>query len=451
VNKWELSRRELLKQLGVGAACLPLLSATKSYAQPTKFPKRFICHLQTEGYRMASWVPKEGALATQTLPDSTSPLEAWKSELIFLTNLSNPKFPGGARWGHGTYGQIFTAGAVDPNSGNGKEYWEPTVLSVDQVVANGIKEKAPHLALPTLPMEVKVGGGGFPGAKRCFWSGPKQPVTPESDPYKTYAQLFGADPAAAKLVAERRSLLDFVGGDLDRFATRLGTEDRTTIRGHLQTVRDLERRLGGQKGTIGRWSGDPSQPIDIKANANVPLLLTLQFELMVAALKSDVTRVGTMQLGDATGGAIVFDFIPGVPRMGNGYQPLRDWHDLGHRPIRDGVPDGDDKAKVDKWTMGKLAELLGLLKGSAEGPGTMLDNTLVLWGNHMEDGENHGAQKIPWILAGSCQGYFKTGRCLTNTGRAINGVLTEVCNAMDVKIETFNDPEHGKPMPELRA
>ena len=91
--------------------------------------------------------------------------------------------------------------------------------------------------------------------------------------------------------------------------------------------------------TRGAWTGDPAQPIDVRANASVPLLLTLHFELMVAALKSDVTRVGTMQFGDATGGAIVFDFVSGVPRIGNGYQPFRDWHDLGHQPVRAGVPD----------------------------------------------------------------------------------------------------------------
>jgi hypothetical protein len=458
MTNWELSRRKLLQALGVGAGCLPLLQATRSYAQAARFPKRFICHLQTEGYRMPAWLPKDGPLASQTLPDSTSPLEPYKDLLIILGNLGNPRFPGCAKWGHGSYGQIFTGGAVDPNSGNGKEYWEPTVLSVDQVIANGIMKAAPMVSRPTLPVEVKVGGGGFPGSKRCFWSGPKQPVTPEPDPYKIYAQVFGgkppgmmADPATDKLTAERKSLLDFVGKDLERFATRLGNEDKIVIAGHLQSIRDIEKSLAGQKGTIGAWSGDPAKPIDIKANANVPQLLTLHFELMVAALKSDVTRVGTMQFGDATGGAIVFDFVPGVPRMGNGYQPLRDWHDLGHRPVRAGAADGDDKAKVDKWSMGKFAEVLKMLKGTPEGTGTMMDNTLVLWANHMEDGSTHGATKVPWILAGSAQGYFKTGQCLGNSGRAINAVLTEVCNAMDVKVDAFNDPTHGKPFPELRA
>ena len=107
MRNWELSRRKLLEGLGLGAACLPLLRATPSYAQAAKVPKKLIVHLQTEGYRIPAWLPKDGRL-TGPLPDSTSPLEEWKSELIFLGNLGNPKFPGCARWGHGSYGQIFT-------------------------------------------------------------------------------------------------------------------------------------------------------------------------------------------------------------------------------------------------------------------------------------------------------------------------------------------------------
>jgi hypothetical protein len=459
---WEVSRRDLLKQLGVGMACLPILKATKSYAQAKPIPKRCFFHLQTEGYRIPAWLPPNGPLANAKLPDSTSPLEPHKNDLIFVGNLSNPNFPGCDRWGHGSYGQIFTGGTVDTNSGNGKEYWEPLIPSADQVIAQGIAKTAPHLSRPSLPIEVHVGGGGrYPGSARCYWAGPKQPVTPEPDPYKIYNSIFagrpaGADPAADKLRAERKSLLDVVGADLERFKLRLGTEDRFAIDGHLAAIRDIEKQLTTQApvgGSCGKWSGNPAAPIDWKAVPNTPQLVTLHHELLIMALKCDVTRVVTEQWGDATGGRIVFDFVPGVPRMGNGYQPLRDWHDLGHRPVRSGVADGDDKAKVDKWTMTKFAELLNMVKAIPEGnPGeTMLDHMVILWANHMEDGANHGAQKLPWIIAGKCNGYFKTGHCYANPGKAMNAVLAEICNGMDVKVDYFGDQNIGKPMTELRA
>jgi hypothetical protein len=464
MNKWELSRRELLKGLGVGGACLPLLSATTSYAQTAAAPLRFICHLQTEGYRIPKWLPPAGPL-TAALPESMSPLEAFKEHLIVLGNLSNPKFPGCDRWAHGAYGGVFTAGPVDPNSGNGKEYWEPTGKSIDQLVADTVAVSNPMLRR-TLAFEIGAGGTGrYLGSNRCYWTGNKQPVSPESDPYKVYSQIFAgrpampgtmADPAADRLRVERKSLLDFVGKDLERFKARLGTEDKMAVDGHLASIRELEKTLSASPQQIGDcggiFSGNAAQPVAI-TTANTPMLWTLQHQMIVAALRCDVTRVGTTQVGDATGGRIIFDFVPGVPRQGNGYQQFRDWHDLGHQPVRAGVADGDDKAKVDKWTMGKFAELLTMLKNQQEGTGTMLDNTIVLWGNHMEDGSNHGAQKLPWIIAGKGKGYFKTGQCLPTSGRAINGPLHEIARAMGVKLEGdfYGDAALGKAMPELRA
>jgi hypothetical protein len=461
MNKWETSRRDLLKKLGVGVACLPLLKAGYAKAQG-KPPLRVIFHLQTEGYRMAQWLPAAGPL-TAALPPSLSPLEPFKDQLIVLANLTNPKFLGCERWGHGSYGGIFAGGAVNPNSGNGKEYWEPLVPTADQIIANHVLKTNTNLR-KSLAFEIGTGGTGrYPGSNRCYWTGMQQPVTPESDPYKVYGQIFAgrpttpgmmADPAADKMRAERKSLLDFVGRDLEAFKTRLGAEDKAAIDGHLTAIRDLERQLtmapvqGGNCGNL--WSGNPAQPVAINT-ANTPMLWTLQMQLIVMALKCDVTRVGTTQVGDATGGRIIFDFVPGVPRMGNGYQPNRDWHDLGHRPVRSGVADGDDKAKVDKWTMGKFAELLGMLKATPDTQGTMLDNTIVLWGNHMEDGSNHGAQKMPWIIAGKGQGYFKTGQCIPNPGRAINGPLYEICAAMGVQQPFYNDQAIGQPMPALKA
>ena len=136
---WSLARRDLLKSLGVGAACLPILSATKSYAQAAGYPKRAMIVLLTEGYRPGLVaLPTSGPIGTQMLPQVTAPLEKHKQDLIILTNLDNKQFRGCARWGHGTYGTIFAQDRGDPNTGNGKEYWEPMNPTMDQVIAKEI-------------------------------------------------------------------------------------------------------------------------------------------------------------------------------------------------------------------------------------------------------------------------------------------------------------------------
>ncbi len=445
---WQLARRELLKGLGIGAACLPLLRATRSYAQEAVYPSRFLCVLLTEGYRPGQVAPAAGPLASQALPAVTAPLEKHKNDLIIMTNLGNPQFRGCNRWGHGTYGTIFAQDRGDPDTGNGKEYWEPLNATVDQVIAKEIAKTAPNLTVPSIATSVRVAtNSGGTGSNRCFYSGPRQPVTPEADPYKMFDRLFagqmsgaGAMPGAPdpteKLRAERRSLLDFVGGSLEKFGRQIGSDDRVLIEGHLESIRTLERSLTAPRPSLGacgvQLTGNAARPIDVNSNNNIPTLLDLHFQIMTAALKCDATRVATLQLGDATGGAVTFPFV-GVGR---------NWHSIGHNP-------GADKIKVDVWAMQQFGALLDMMKAVPEGPGqTMLDHSAVLWANHMESGDTHGSTKLPWILAGKCNGFFKTGQSLPTTGKNNTHVLATICNAMGVNVASFGD---GTPMPELRA
>src|SRR3954470_1971897 len=130
MNAWEMRRRELLKALGVGMGCLPLLRAGRASGAG---PKRLIIVASTEGYRQAFWRPMDGPLAGQTLPESSSPLEPYKSDLIFLPGMTHPSFTGGA---HGA----FPNHLATSNSGV-KEYRVPTSATFDQVVG-------PQLAAP---------------------------------------------------------------------------------------------------------------------------------------------------------------------------------------------------------------------------------------------------------------------------------------------------------------
>jgi hypothetical protein len=441
---WALARRELLKSLGIGAACLPILQATKSYAQTAGFPKRLMVILLTEGYRPGQVaLPTSGPIGNQMLPPVTAPLEKHKQDLIILTNLNNPQFRGCARWGHGTYGTIFAQDRGDPNTGNGKEYWEPMNPTFDQVVAKA----NPGQALPSIATSVRVGtNSGGTGSNRCFWTGPKQPITPEADPYKLYNSLFAGkmgpggmgmdDPAADKLRAERKSLLDYVGGSLDKFAMQLGREDRTVVQGHLNSIRTLENELTAPKPMLGacgvQLTGDPTKPVDVGSNNNNGTLMNLHFQLMTAALKCDATRVTTLQFGDATGGSVTFPQV----------NVNRNWHSLGHNP-------GADKLVVDKWVMGLFAGLLDMIKAVPEGAGkTMLDHMTVLWANHMESGDSHQAVKLPWILAGKGHGYWKQGISLSDTGKNNTHVMATILDAMGVKQPMFGD---GSLMPELKA
>jgi hypothetical protein len=451
MNSWEMRRRDLLKALGVGMGCLPLLQSSRGSAAGAA-PKRLLIVASTEGYRQQFWRPMDGSLMTQTLPDSSSPLESHKADLIFLPGLTHPTFTGGA---HGAFPNHLSTS----NSGV-KEYRVPTSATFDQVVG-------PPLAMPnnlqmaTLNLGILCDKGIMgegANSRYCFAKGKGQIVVPEQDPWKTYARVFGGapaqpmapDPAVTKLLTQKKSILDFVGRDLENFASRVGKDDGEIVRGHLTAIRDLEKDLRTVKVDAALCGGTPSvMPVDATMAINYPVTLKVSFDLMVAALKCDVTRVAAIQMDDAGGANLPFNFLPGIPEKGTGFHTrLRNWHDLGHNPVMGGV---DHKRMVDKWCMQQMAELLTRMKAIPEEGGTMLSNSVVLWTNHMEDGQNHNCQKLPWILAGQAGGYFKTGQCAQSAGKSLNGVLADVANAIGVPMASWGDASYGKPWPGLRA
>jgi hypothetical protein len=443
MNKWDISRRELLQGLGVGAGCLPLLNAGTAWAAGPGKAQHLVIIAATEGYRQGNWLPASGPL-TGPLPRSCTGLEPFKSEVIFLPSMKNPAFTGCDRCGHGAYGSIYYG--LAPRGGTG-EYAEPNGATVDQVVAAAM----PRTGRPSLALAVQIDlppSNGGPGHNRAFWRAAQQPINPELDPYVTYGNIFAGAPAAGataaddeavkKLMLGKQSLLDYVGKSLTRFKTRLGKDDQGIVEGHLQSIRELEMQLQSQ-GNIsgGKCGGAPGAMMDIKASANYPKILDAHLNMMLAALKCGVTQVATLQLADATGDSINFAFVPGIPaRSPNNYKtPYRNWHDLGHNPVLGGV---DHKQIVDQWWMDRYADFLGKMRATIEpGGGTMLDNSIVLWGNHMHEGADHGSQQIPWILAGKGGGYFKTGTCFASEGKNTTAVLADICGAMGVSQHPF--------------
>jgi len=148
-------------------------------------------------------------------------------------------------------------------------------------------------------------------------------------------------------------------------------------------------------------------------------------------LKAGVTNVATIQLSNSSGNQLNFGaFVPGIPAAGTGYKsPFRNWHDLGHNPVMNGQ---NHKIIVDKWCMQKFADLIARMKGLQEPGGTMLDNTLIVWGNHMESGDNHFSQRIPWVFAGKGGAGSKVKVGTAASGASISNAMADICNIMGV-------------------
>jgi len=451
MNKWELSRRQILKDLGVGAAMLPLLHAGRSEAAaPTR---NLMIIAATEGYRTSNWQPADGPL-TGPLPKSSSPLEKHKADLVFLHDMANKSFTGCAACGHGAYGTAYYG--LAPKAAG--EYAEPNGPTVDQIIAkatsgSSMSGRPSFHAAVQIQLPPSLGG---PGHNHCFWVGAGQAINPELDPYKTYADIFAGatapapgmpvdDTAAKAVLARKQSILDFVTGSLNRFKARLGTDDKMVVDGHFNSIRELEQQLSSA-GTVSGGNCGATQPgmFNIADNTQYEKIYDVYTVLMQAVQRCGVSHITTLQLADATGDSVNFGaYVPGVPAKGTGYKTaFRNWHDLGHNPVLGGV---DHKSIVDQWWMAKFATLIDQLKAAPDpSGGTAFDNTLILWGNHMHEGADHGSQRIPWLLAAGKNMGLKTGQCIG--GNNTTAALSDICSAMGVPMNPF-----GAGIPGLKA
>jgi hypothetical protein len=444
-TNWNLARRDLLKSLGVGAACLPLLQATKSWGQAAVTKKRFVVLQMSEGLRQQYWKPNAGPLGMLT--PTLVPFEPIKADLTVIPGLTN----GGGGGGHGSYGCVY----FGMGGTGGGQYKEPTGKTVDQTVALGLgKPASGHL---TLNLGVQMArppvSTSSPGGTKCFWTGAGQPINPVLDPYAVYKDIFAggdvnpnADPAAVKrLIQQKKSILDYIGSTLDDFKSRLGTEDRVSIDAHHESVRQLESQLASAPVDASKCGGSPMAGIDLNAYETYPIIMKAHLNLMVAALKCGVTNVATLQTGDSSGNNINFGaFVEGLPaKSSNNYKsPYRNWHDLGHNPIQGGV---DHKKIVDSWFMDQwMKNFFSLMKAAPEAGGTLYDNTLTLIGNHMEEGANHNSNAIPWMLVGKGWGYLNAGNCIPGGGAKVSAVMAGICGAMGV------DHPYGAPLNGLK-
>jgi hypothetical protein len=481
MTRTRLSRRGVLKSLGLGLGALPLMSAGEGRGATATGPKRLVIVYQTGGmYGSGFWPQGTGSDLTQlAFPTGSAPLKSHASDLIFVKGLWHRNFIdpfppySPARTGcgpkmdqtclsgdaHSAYAVLFTGkrARLENNAGDprGFMYSYPTGPSVDQFIGQKLADQGAPLPL-VLGVAMSQQPEHITGT-RASWKAEGQPVGPEDDTFKLFDKyLMGVgpgtqmpDPALARLRAEKRSILDYVGRDLERFGSRVGADYQEKVQAHLGAVRDLEKIISATP-TAASGCFQPARPATFNPAdiGQYDKIIDAQYRFLTAALACDVARVAMVQLNNCAGDQLVFNWL-GLSGAGQEF-PVRNYHDVQHRPGTNGA----DKIKVENWYMTQLAKLLDQMKAVKEGTGTMLDNSVVVYASHAGSNANvHGPDDLPWIMAGSCGGYFKTGQMvqLTQQHAPVNGVLVALCNAMGVKADTFGDADYGGEYAQLRA
>lgn len=433
-TKRRFSRRALLAGIGASAAYLPLVDAERAQAAGASgFPKRLVTITWGHGVCQSDFYPSDGTANSQVL----APLQPYADKVLVAAGLDykmmleqDKKYDG-----HFTYPVIYT-GTYQNTGGQNCTSKGP---SIDQVVSDAI---AKTVALPQPLLVISVEGGS------ASWRGADQSNTGEGDPKRLFDKLFAsaAMPAedVAKLRTRKKSVLDFVSGELTGFSQRMGTEDKAKIDAHLESIRQLEAQLAAGSVACATPTVDTMSKV---FQDKVAAML----DMTAMALRCDLTRAVSICWADD-----------------GGYRPITlpwldinsSFHDIAHQG-KDGYP---TKTKADIWMYQQVARLVKGLNDAPEGNTTALDNSVIVVGNDMNEGSGHYVGGLPFVLIGSCGGYFKTGRTVKlgnwakKTGEYWNGdsgvphnkLLASLSNAMDVPCDSFGEGYAGT-LDELRT
>jgi len=429
------TRRGMLASLGAGLAATPLLPLFESESKAADGDiARVVLMFSPNGTIRPNWLPS-GGTADFTFGPILAPLEPVRDQILVLDGVRYPG--GGAGNNHMAGPSKFTSGtgllAGDEFTGGGdaSSGWGGGT-SVDQVHAGEVGGETPFASL-----EFGVRVTGSNPRHRLAYGGPNNPIPPESDPSAMFDRLFsefGADQAElAQLRAERRSVLDILNAQTSTIESRVSSADKLKMDAHLEGLREIEKRLD-LDGATGEHCEVPevSLPGDALATSAYPEVSALQLELLTMAFACDLTRAATFMWSGSTSGQS-FPWLD----INEGH------HDLSH----EGDGNGDAQSKltqINTWYAEQFASFVQMLAAVPEGDGTMLDNTIVLWGNELSKGNTHQVDPVPLVMAGGSNLGIEPGRFLQfDDGTLHNRVLVTILRALGHDVDTFGELDGG--------
>ena len=382
-QRWLLSRRHFLRGIGASMA-LPLLDAMmplRAASAPAR-PRRSVFVYVPNGVNGMTWqVTKPGR--DYALSRSLLPLEAHRQEMTVFSGLFHPNGLGQAHVCADTW---LTGAKIDAQSA--REYHN--TISVDQMMAEVTSQQT---RFASLELSISSGTGQPNNSCTLAFSRDGVPLPAEDNPRNVFDRLFGqaAGGVSAQRTAlnKRRSVLDAVLSEANSLRVALGSEDRTKLDEYLHSVRDVEQRTE----RLDSWLDVPKPKVDATAfhtnvtKAQAGEYYRTMYDLIVLALRTDMTRVVTYMSGSEGNGLA-------IPEIGI----TQSRHQLSHH---NGDPEVLERlAKSDEFIMQQFAYFLERLKTEKDGGEPLLDRTMVLFGSGMSYGHSHSNSNLPILLAG---------------------------------------------------
>ena len=440
LTKKHLPRRTFLRGAGVTLA-LPFLEsmvpALGAFAQSPAAPKtRLVTIFAPHGWSPTYWADGDPSVAPTAgrnmgLGYIHKPLEPWQDKLTIVSGLdgtSSMPPPGSSGGDHSRASATFTG--TSPKKTSGADIYGG--VSIDQIVA---RKYGQDTLLPSLQLAIEDPGAntGICGwgyscsySNSVSWAAPNKPLPHEINPQLVFERLYGdgtnAEERAARRVASN-SILDAVTSKISRLQSRLPSGDRTRLNDYLEAVREMERRLE----LAARVSGESP---DIEVPFGVPESfdehVKLHFDLQALAFQGDITRVSSLMIARDVS-------LRAYPESGIRTANHPCSHH-GEDPKR-----REDWATINLYHMKCFAHFLKKLEETPDGDGTLLDNTLVVWGSNMGNANQHSHVGVGYLLAGGASGKHRPKKLNVHESGPTSNLLLTVVQKMGVDADSIGD------------
>jgi hypothetical protein len=438
-----LSRRDWLRSVGAAGALFPFLRPRPARAQ---VQPKLVLLMQNNGTHQANFWPTTAGTLSSPILDPLVSVAPVAARTTLIKGVYNDA--GGSGNGHdqgfaGLYSGYRTVGDFNDPWGNG--------ISLDQLLKKSLTFSEPF---PTLNCGVLASDSPvFKTHRRSFsYTGPGRQVPTETNPYRLYARFFAVGPRPSKpedavafaqrRLMEKRTVLDHASAELKALRGRVGKLDREKLDAHETALREMERRLGAT------LMPDPNRPprcvsptlpalgLDVTDEDNVPMLVPIMFDFVALALSCGLTRIVTFQFGNG-GDKWYFRWL-GINENSH--------DDLAHRDHGTDPVVSDKITRMNVWYAQQVSHLAQAMHRLPQTSGTLLDESLVVWGNELATGP-HGMRNLPIVLLGGAAGRLKQTGVLVDAGQQdYHRLGTSLLNVMGVPAAGFGEAPTCGPM-----
>lgn len=438
VTKQSLSRRRFLR--GASAAVgLPLLDAmVPAFGQAPAPAKRIGFIYMPNGVAMNFsginyWTPK-GEGTDMELSPILRPLERHRDRLSVITGLAHPQAEAQDDGANGDHTRSTASWLTGVHCKRTEGADVRNGVSADQIAADRLGKET---VLPSLELGIDLNflSGQCENSYSCVylntlaWRSPTAPMPTENNPRLVFERLFGNGGTAEQRMAhakKNRSILDSVADDFQRLAGTLGPTDRAQVEEYLESVREVERRIQAVE-NLGTDSGLPNLERPRGIPERFDDHVKLMYELQWLAFQADMTRVTTFMLGRE----LNFRTYPEIG-INEGH------HGLSHHQDR---PEQIEKlSRLNNYQTDLFAWYLDKLASTPDGDGTLLDNSLFLYGASLSNPNLHAHYDLPITVVGGDRAQHEGGRHVVfEQNTPMTNLLLSLLDKVGVHADSLGD------------